>query len=218
MILTVTPNTGLDRTVFLDRLRLGERNLARAAADGMGGKGCCVSLTLARLGEPTVAIGLAGGEIGRRVEAMLRAAGAVTDFVWTAGESRQNLVLIEASRRHTTICVEGLEADADHAAALCERIRHHARHAAAIVVAGSAPATWPLALYEEVVRTARQATASLVLDAAGDALDRALRYRPDAVKPNRDELAAAVGRPVRTPGEAIAAAAELCRRGAGRRG
>src|SRR5438093_8064991 len=69
LVLTVTPNTGLDRVLFLDRLAPG-RNAARAVW-AMGGKGCDVSLIIRALGVPTVATGFAAGDIGHRMETML---------------------------------------------------------------------------------------------------------------------------------------------------
>src|SRR5947207_8404443 len=88
LVLTVTPNTGLDRVLFLDRLTPG-RNAARVVW-GMGGKGCDVSLILRGLGVPTVATGFAAGDLGHRMEAILAAAGVECRFVWTGGETRIN--------------------------------------------------------------------------------------------------------------------------------
>src|SRR4051794_33820851 len=109
MILTLTPNTGLDRILFLDELRKNRRNQAQEVVEAMGGKGCDVSLILAELGEETTATGLAGGDTGRRMEALLRRGGVVPDFVWTGGETRLNTVLIErATGAHTTVCAASL--------------------------------------------------------------------------------------------------------------
>src|SRR3954447_2432741 len=80
LVLTVTPNTGLDRVLFLDRLAAG-RNAARVVW-GMGGKGCDVSLILRGLDVATVAIGFAAGDLGHRMEAMLMEAGVDCRFVW----------------------------------------------------------------------------------------------------------------------------------------
>src|SRR5438874_4732183 len=101
LVLTVTPNTGLDRVLFLDRLVPG-RNAARAVW-AMGGKGCDVSLILRGMGVSTVATGFAAGQIGHRMETMLTAAGVECAFVPTGGETRINTVLIEEeTETHTT--------------------------------------------------------------------------------------------------------------------
>src|SRR5437016_1337129 len=117
LVLTVTPNTGMDRVLFLDRLAPG-RNAARAVW-AMGGKGCDVSLILRGLQVPTLATGFAAGDIGHRMEAMLAAAGVECAFITTGGETRINTVLIEeATGTHTTICAESLEVESAHVDAL----------------------------------------------------------------------------------------------------
>src|SRR5216684_6298070 len=110
LVLTVTPNTGLDRVLFLDRLEPG-RNAARVVW-AMGGKGCDVSLILRGLEVSTVATGFAAGDLGHRMEAMLAAAGVECAFIATGGETRINTVIIEAATgTHTTICAESLQVD-----------------------------------------------------------------------------------------------------------
>jgi len=190
MILTVTPNTALDRVLFVPRLERDRRNQASGAVESMGGKGCNVSLVLRELGEETVATGLAAGDTGRRMEAMLRSAGVTPDFVWTPGETRVNTVLIETeSGAHTTICASGLKAE-DHAwQALLSWTDRWAASARVVVLAGSLPESWPPERYGELVRAAKR-HAPVVVDAAGACLRAALDEGVAAVKPNRNELEA----------------------------
>src|SRR5438876_7348535 len=136
LILTVTPNTGLDRVLFLDRLVPG-RNAARAGW-AMGGKGCDVSLILRGLDVPTIASGFAAGDTGHRMEAMLAAAGVECAFVHTGGETRINTVLIEeATGTQTTICAESLEVESAHVDALVARVEQESSRTNLAVLAGS---------------------------------------------------------------------------------
>jgi 1-phosphofructokinase family hexose kinase len=210
MILTVTPNTGLDRVLFLPRLERNRRNQADDSIESMGGKGCDVSLILRELGEETVATGLAGGDTGRRMEGMLRKAGVVPDFVWTHGETRVNTVLIETETGgHTTICAAGLHPDDDARAGLVGWIDRWVPTAEAVVLAGSLPESWPPELYGELVRRARGGGAPVVVDASGAQLRAAVAEGVQAVKPNLAELEAAAGRELNGPGEVPAAARRL---------
>lgn len=215
MILTVTPNTGLDRVHFLPSLELGRRNQAARVVEAMGGKGCDVSLILAALGEPSLALGVVGGDTGRRIEARLREAGVESDLVWARGESRVNIVVIETGTgRHTTLCAEGLEASEEDFAALLEQLRRHGPASEAVALCGSLPATWPAAHYAELVRAAKESGRPVVVDASGEALRHALAGRPDAVKPNRHELESIAG-PLSGRGAIMEAARDLLRSGAG---
>jgi len=215
MILTVTPNTGLDRIFFLDRLEQNRRNQARAVVESMGGKGCDVALFLAELGEEAVATGIAAGDTGRRMEALLRAGGVTPDFVWAAGETRVNVVLLEAETgAHTTLCAPSLHADAAARAALLDWIARWAARAEAVVLAGSLPEDWPPEAYGDLVRAAGPGKRPVIVDAAGAQLAAALAAGPvAAVKPNRAELESLTG-PVPDRAAASGAAAALRARGA----
>jgi 1-phosphofructokinase family hexose kinase len=215
MILTVTPNTGLDRVLFLPRLERNRRNQATDVVEAMGGKGCDVSLILRELGVETVATGLAGGETGRRMEGMLRRAGVTPDFVWTAGDTRLNTVLIETETgAHSTVCAAGLLPDETALPGLLAWIERWASSAEVVVLAGSLPEEWPPELYGELVRAASK-HAPVVVDASGPSLLAALDAGVAAIKPNRDELESVSGK-IETPAGLHAAARRLHERGARR--
>jgi 1-phosphofructokinase family hexose kinase len=207
LVLTVTPNTGLDRVLFLDRLSPG-RNAARVVW-AMGGKGCDVSLILRGLAVPTVATGFAAGDIGHRMEEMLAAAGVRCAFIATQGETRINTVLIEeATGTHTTVCAESLQVTAEHAAALVSLVEREAASAQLAVLAGSLPEGVSPDLYPRLIAVLHRAGIPIVLDATEPYLGAALGAGVDAVKPNRAELA----RWVEEPLPDVAAAAEAARR------
>ena len=66
------------------------------------------------------------------------------------------------------------------------------------------------------MQLAEKAGALSVVDAQGAALIAALEAKPGLVKPNRAELAATVGRELKTDSEVMQAMRELCERGAQR--
>ncbi|MEA3345430.1 MAG: class II aldolase/adducin family protein [Chloroflexota bacterium] len=82
MIVTLTPNTGLDRAIFLERFEWGQTIRAAGSTLAMGGKGTDVSMVLGTLGYPNLALGFAAGETGQRMQQMLEDQGAGCDFAW----------------------------------------------------------------------------------------------------------------------------------------
>jgi 1-phosphofructokinase family hexose kinase len=215
MILTVTPNTGLDRVLFLPKLERDRRNQALDTVESMGGKGCDVSLILRELEVETVATGLAGGDSGRRMEMMLRRVGVVTDFVWTEGETRTNTVLIETETgHHTTVCAAGLRPDRHALSGLFGWTERWAASASVVVVAGSLPEFWPAHVYAELVHRSK-AEAPVVVDVSGAALLKAIEAGVHACKPNRVELESVAG-PLESDQAVESAARHLHRRGAER--
>ena len=205
--MTVTPNTGLDRVLFLDRLKPG-RNAARVAW-AMGGKGCDVSLILRGLEVPTLATGFTAGDMGHRVEAMLAEAGVECAFIAVGGETRINTVLIEeATGTHTTLCAESLWVSQEHVEVLAALVEREAPRAGLAVLAGSLPEGVTPDLYPRLIAALRRARVPVVLDAAQPYLSAALAAGVDAVKPNRAELAQWAGEAVPD----VAAAARSARR------
>ena len=217
MILTVTPNTALDHVLFLSRLVPNARNQATEGVVAMGGKGCNVAQALVELGEEAVAIGLAAGDTGRRMEAMLHDRGVRTDFVWTDGQTRVNAVIIESETgAHTTICEPGLRPREEDLAQLLALIERHGSSARAIALCGSLPEGWPASHYAAIAATARATGVPVVVDCSGENLTPALRGGAAAVKPNQAELAATVDGSIDSVEDVVGAARTLLARGAAR--
>ena len=95
MILTVTLNAALDRTVTVPNFQLGHRHRASSVLTLAGGKGINVARALKRLDVPVIATGLAGGRTGTRVVEELTAEGILNDLVRIADESRTSTAVVD---------------------------------------------------------------------------------------------------------------------------
>jgi 1-phosphofructokinase len=215
MILTVTPNPSLDRTYEVPSLDRGE--VIRATGERMdpGGKGVNVSRAVAAAGRRTVAVLPLGGAPGALVADLLDAQSIEVARVPVAGATRSNIALAEADGVLTKINAPGPELSATERELLLEAVRARSADASWIACCGSLPRGLDPSWYAELVARAHAAGARIALDTSGPALLAALRERPDVVKPNAEELAEAVGRPLATVGDAVKAAEELREMGAG---
>ncbi|MFF7394154.1 1-phosphofructokinase [Streptomyces scabiei] len=214
MILTVTPNPSLDRTYEVPSLDRGE--VIRATGERMdpGGKGVNVSRAVAAAGRRTVAVLPLGGAPGALVADLLDAQGIEVARVAVAGATRSNIALAEADGVLTKINAPGPELSAAEQELLLETVRAQSADASWIACCGSLPRGLAPSWYAELVARAHAAGTRIALDTSGPALLAALRERPDVVKPNAEELAEAVGRPLATVGDAVKAAEELRAMGA----
>ena len=88
MIVTVTLNAAMDRTLSVPNFQLGHRHRASSGMASAGGKGINVARALKRLGAPVVCTGLAGGRNGTQIVEDLTHEGILHDFVRIQGESR----------------------------------------------------------------------------------------------------------------------------------
>jgi 1-phosphofructokinase family hexose kinase len=216
MILTVTPNTALDKVLFVEDFSFGQTVRAQMSAQGMGGKGAVVSWVLGQLGTPSIATGLAAGETGQRMEAMLRAAGVRTDFVWVAGETRTNYVLVRVRDGvQGTVTLAGFGATAQDALALAQRVEAHLAEARVLLCGGSLPAGMPVDWYAPLIRQAKARGIVTVLDTSDQFLAPNLVVLPDIIKPNASEASTLLGCAVETPQDALAAVRALRGRGIG---
>ncbi|CAL9535783.1 1-phosphofructokinase [Streptomyces sp. Tu 3180] len=209
MILTVTPNPSLDRTYEVPSLDRGEVVRATGERVDPGGKGVNVSRAVAAAGRRTVAVLPLGGAPGALVADLLDAQGIEVAPVPIAGATRSNIALAEADGVLTKINAPGPELTAAEQELLLETVRRQSRDAAWIACCGSLPRGLAPSWYAELVARAHAAGVRIALDTSGPALLAALRERPDVVKPNAEELAGAVGRPLTTVGDALKAAEEL---------
>jgi 1-phosphofructokinase family hexose kinase len=215
MILTLTPNTALDRVIFVDDFAFGETIRASMVVDGMGGKGTITSWVLGQLGTSSLATGFVGGETGRRLEEMLRRVGAQPNFLHVAGETRTTYVVVRnADHAHASITSAGLCPGPEDASRLIEHVSHLLWRADFLHCAGTLPPGLPVNWYVGVIREARARGVSVLLDTSDPFLAATLRNAgpdglPDVIKPNATEASALLGRPIPDRLQAIQAAREL---------
>ncbi len=81
MIITVTLNTAIDKTLSVPNFRLGRRHRTVEQTTMPGGKGVNVARVLKALGQPVIATGLAGGATGTRLVDQLTQMSVLSDFV-----------------------------------------------------------------------------------------------------------------------------------------
>lgn len=215
MIVTVTPNPSLDRTYEVPCLDRGEVVRATGERVDPGGKGVNVSRAVAAAGRRTVAVLPLGGAPGALVADLLDAQGIEVAPVPVGGATRSNIALAESDGVLTKINAPGPQLSAEEQELLLETVRRQSRGADWIACCGSLPRGLAPSWYADLVARAHAAGVRIALDTSGPALLQALREGPDVVKPNAEELAEAVGRPLATVGDALKAAEEL--RGLGAR-
>ncbi|HET6597009.1 MAG TPA: 1-phosphofructokinase family hexose kinase [Anaerolineales bacterium] len=192
MIITLTPNTGIDYTLQIADVQLNKTIRAIDTAWGMGGKATDVSWILGKLGVPTRALGFAAGRNGARMEEMLRARGVETDFVWAEGETRLNVILI-ADAGQSTITSPSLMVSPEQVSNFTARYQTVLDGASCVVMGGSLPVGLPFEFYAEAIAQAHAHEVPVIFDSSGPSLLAGIRGRPEVIKPNLTELSELVG-------------------------
>ncbi|HZE40927.1 MAG TPA: PfkB family carbohydrate kinase, partial [Stackebrandtia sp.] len=191
MILAVALNAALDVTYHVDgEVRPHATHRVRAVDAMAGGKALNTARVLHGWGEKATATGLVGGATGAQIVARVPA-GLPHSFVTVAGESRRALVVAD-SLDATGFWEPGPEVTAAEWDRFVARFRALLKVSSVAVLSGSLPRGLAPDSYARLVAEARAARVTSILDCDGEALLLALAEKPDLIKPNAAELAAAV--------------------------
>ncbi len=213
MIVTLTPNPGIDRTITVGVLERGEVNRATDSRIDPGGKGVNVSRALTANGTATVAVLPMGGPEGALMGQLLTDAGVRHEGVRVRGNLRMNVAIVEPNGTTTKVNEPGPVLSADDVEQLLVSVEQAAETGDWVVGCGSLPPGAPMDLLADLVRRARTRGARVAVDSSGPPMAAALAAAPDLIKPNHEELEEIVGRPLPTLGHVVRAARDLVERG-----
>ncbi len=209
MIVTLTPNPGIDRTVMVTRLQYGVVNRASSTRVEPGGKGVNVSRALASNGSPTVAVLPVGGPEGALLTQLLGEAAVPHQAVGVTGGLRVNLAVVEPDGTTTKVNEPGPQVRADEVERLLAVTVGRVRSGDWVVGCGSLPPSVPPDLYAQLTERAHARGAQVAIDSSGPALAAALAAKPDLIKPNLEELSELVGQPLPTLRHVVEAAQQV---------
>lgn len=221
MILSVTLNPSVDRTVFVESLRPHDANRVEKTETDAGGKGVNVARVATELGARVIATGFLGGRTGRFVRDTLDTEGVQHAFVSTEGETRLNIAIQEREADAksgeppppTSLNERGPTISLREWGALNELLEELYPAATYVVLAGSLPQGVGADSYLTLMRAAREYGCLCCVDADGYALQHAMREPPFLVKPNGDEASRFLRKQVSSLEEALDAARAFHERG-----
>ena len=194
MILTVTLNAAVDRTLVVPSLTLGQRHRASEGIALAGGKGINVARGLRALDVPVMATGLVGGRNGDAIRDGLSEAAIPFDFVEIKSPSRTSTAIVDPMNgTQTEINEHGPAVSPEEAHEFQRRLEFLMEYATAVAFAGSLPANLDESFLAASLRKAREEGLYTVVDAPPTVLKAALKADPSLVSPNQHEAESAVG-------------------------
>ena len=215
MIITVTLNAAIDKTLAVPNFALGRRHRAVEQASMAGGKGVNVARTLKALGQPVIATGVAGGSTGTRIIEQLTADAVLNDFVRIREESRTSTAVVDpTSGEQTEINEHGPAVSEAELDLFVDKLLYLAKGAAMCVFSGSLPRGIEPSLYARLVEEVGRLGVTTVLDAEGEPLRLATRAEPTVVSPNEPEAEELVGHEFGDESDRVAALRSIVELGA----
>lgn len=209
MIITVTTNPSIDRTIAVKDLVLGGVNRGELSAIDPGGKGVNVSRALAAYGAKTHAVLICGDLGSQWFSKKLNTLHIPHHVIKAEGITRSNITLQEADQTVTKINEPGFELSTDVLHELYETLDGLELKGSWVVLAGRLNPGADVNTYRDLAQFVRDRGASVAIDGSGAEFKAALQVNPDLIKPNQFELAELVGRPLKTIHDVIAAAREV---------
>ena len=215
MIITVTLNAAIDKTLEVPNFRLGRRHRSVEQRTMAGGKGVNVARAVKRLGQPVIATGFAGGPAGTRIVEQLTEESILNDFVRIREESRTNTAVLDpTSGEQTEINEPGPEVTQREVELFTDKLLYLAQGAQLVVFAGSLPRGIESDLYAHLIRELRKLGVTTVVDSDGEPMRHAVRAEPAVVSPNVLEAEELVGHEFNDDEDRTIAVRELAELGA----
>ena len=209
MIITVTTNPSIDRTIAVNSLTLGGVNRGDLNAIDPGGKGVNVSRALAVYGAKTHAVLICGDLGSQWFGKKLNALNIAHNIIKAEGITRSNITLQEANGAVTKINEPGFELTKVVLNELLQTLDGLELKGSWVVLAGRLNPGADVNTYRDLAQFVRDRGAKVAIDGSGPEFRAALSVKPELIKPNQFELAELVGRPLKTIHDVIAAAREV---------
>jgi 1-phosphofructokinase family hexose kinase len=194
LIVTVTPNPAIDKTVFVDRLVFEDRAYILSTTEAAGGRGVNASAVLHAYGEETLAILPSGGDAGKRIESHLAECGFPYEVVPIAGNVRTNLVITDKQGLTVKLNEPGSPLTEDEIQAFEAAVRRRLPGALWLMLCGSLPPGASVKLFRDLIRDARERGVNTLLDTDGEVLQYGLEEGPTVVTPNQQEASRLLNR------------------------
>ena len=193
MILCITPNPAIDRTITLPRLMPGEVHRAKNVMVAAGGKGLNVARAIRILGGEALCLGFAGGHAGHLLADLAQAEGLNSSWTWTNAETRTCTILISEEGDATEIDEPGLAVSNSDWKALQQEVTKQNSTAHLVCISGSLPLGSSADDLQELLNIPIRSGKQVWVDTSGTALHRVLQMPKLCVKVNGHEMGEALG-------------------------
>lgn len=194
MILTLTINPAIDRTVTVDKLVFEDRAYILDNREAAGGRGVNASQVIHAFGGKTLALLASGGDSGARMEKSLAGMKFPFEVVRVRAQSRTNLTISDKQGLTIKLNELGAPLDKHELQEIHKLVEARLAKAHWLMICGSIPPGVPPHFYCELTELARKRGVKTLLDTDGEALAHALEAKPTVITPNQQEAERLLGR------------------------
>lgn len=205
LILTLTINPAVDRTVTVDKLVFEDRGYILDGSESAGGRGVNASRVIHSFGGKTLALLASGGASGATMEKSLAGMGFPFEVVRVHSQTRTNLTISDKQGLTIKLNEMGAPLEKQELKELYNLVQARLEKARWLMICGSIPPGVPTHFYCEIIQLAKKRDVKTLLDTDGDALVHALEARPTIITPNQHEAERLLGRAIITRSQSLEA-------------
>jgi 1-phosphofructokinase family hexose kinase len=209
LIVTLTLNPAIDRTIGIDYLAFEDRSYIESSSESAGGRGLNSSRVIHSFGGETLALTISGGETGSRLRGYLRQEGFRSRAVTVRNDIRTNLTITDRRGLTVNLNERGPELTGAEVSRIERSVARTLDSAKWLLLCGSVPPGVPSSFYAKLIVLARKKRVRTLLHASGEALREGIAARPSVVTPNQSEAERLLDRSLLTRTQCLQAAAEI---------
>ena len=193
MIICITPNPAIDRTLILSSLVLGKAHRAEHVIVAAGGKGLNVARAIGTLGGDALCMGFVGGHTGHLLEDLAHDDGLNSAWTWVNSATRTCMILVSQKGDATEIDEPGTPVSKSDWKHLQQDVNKQISSANLVCMSGSLPPHTSTDDLQELLNILRKSGKQIWVDTSGTALDAVLTYPGICIKVNGDEIGKSLG-------------------------
>lgn len=193
MIACITPNPAIDRTLILERLRVGTVHRVSSSIQTAGGKGLNVARAAFAMGADVVSLGPIGGVSGETLAALALDEGIRGAWTWVRNETRMCVIVVSSDGESTVLNEVGPFLSESEWSGFMADVSTTCRSASHVTISGSLPPNQGQQAMISLIKSASIGGAAVWVDTSGEWLEKAISQGV-SIKINHEEAAAVLGR------------------------
>jgi 1-phosphofructokinase family hexose kinase len=213
LIITLTVNPAIDRTITVDRLVFEDRAYITSTSESAGGRGINASCVIHSFGSKTLAVVAAGGKSGARLEQFLQCCGFQVAVAPIRNQVRTNLTITDSHGLTVKLNEPGAAIEKPELARLEKLITGKLGEASWLMICGSLPPGVPPTFYAKLIELARKRGIKTLLDTDGPPLEAGIKAGPTVVTPNQQEAERLLNTALLTQGQCVNAVERIRKMG-----
>jgi 6-phosphofructokinase 2 len=194
LVLTLTINPAVDRTITVDRLVFEDRGYILDRIEAAGGRGINASNVIHGFGGKTMALLTSGGETGAKMEKSLGQLGFPYQIVRVRQETRTNFTISDRQGLTVKLNEIGAPLEPHEINQIRDLVGKHLAKSRWLMICGSLPPGVPPHFMCEIIDMAKQRNVKTLIDSDGEALLHAMESKPSIITPNQHEAERLLGR------------------------